>query len=843
MATLTGALWLLPNLVLVGFIAAAALHPDLRRAGFPLAAAGIAAAILSLPQGREILFVAAENASVEQYRAALWGGGGLLLLSLACWYAARRILYVPADRAPRDEAPEAELLRAWWPRLGAALPWLGAGFGLLQYPYGQRAWPWAFGLGLLCLLAAPVLALLLRLRGRLMPQRGLVPDEAEARTTWRWLIAGIVLTMLVTAAIWLRVGGAGEILPLLSTYLGLLLVCLVPQQLALRWSARRARMRGQPCPPDDVFGPRLPWLAAAALAVLWLGVTWLARPDRPMAFATLGLASYGALALFCLGWTGVVLSFSALSFWVARNRWVPGGVVAVAILLWAMLLAGTGLSDNHGLWQVASNATGPERLPVERHLRQWLEDRAVLGGVGGDAARPIPLVLVAAHGGGLRAAYWTALTLSELESRHPGFHCRIFAVAGISGGSVGALVWQASLPRPRPGGYACSTAFDGNASRTADDALGHDFLAALLGAMLGPDLTARFVPGALAPDRQLYFESALAMAEPDALTRDGRPVPFVELVRPDANSSELPALFLVATDSGTGRRVVFSDLAFEDTLLKNAVDIMARDGTGGISAVTAAAASARFPWVSPPGTLGLGQRPEDGAGTLELLDGGVFEATGAEVVDELLRGLGSWCDPSGTPGVLRCTPGHGRPDAKGRPGPVGLSLAEQAARGNCMADGAPIFVRPLALQLVNAPLVGPPEPRPILAAPELLGPIGALNAARGARGEAAYKSLEGDPSLFAGARDQDAPPFARFALDCEQHPDSVTLSWTLSAERRDYMRQRAEAALSGGSTRGDDVRLLAWLDRLEGGTAPATTAPDGCGDQTAAEATLAHASP
>ena len=159
------------------------------------------------------------------------------------------------------------------------------------------------------------------------------------------------------------------------------------------------------------------------------------------------------------------------------------------------------------------------------------------------------------------------------------------------------------------------------------------------------------------------------------------------------------------------------------------------------------------------------------------------------------------------------------------------------------ADGTPIFVRPLALQLVNAPLVGPPEPRPILAAPELLGPIGALNAARGARGEAAYKSLEGDPSLFAGARDQDAPPFARFALDCEQRPDSVTLSWTLSAERRDYMRQRAEAALSGGSTRGDDVRLLAWLDRLEGGTAPATTAPDGCGDRTAAEAMLAHASP
>ena len=258
MATaLTGALWLVPNLVLVGFIAAAALHPDLRRAGFPLVAAGIAASIFSLPQGREILFVVAENASVGEYRTALWGSAGLLMLSLACWFAARRILYVPADRAPHNEAPEAELLRAWWPRLGASLPWLGSGLGLLQYPHDQPAWHWALSLGLLFLVVAPGLVGLLWLRGRLLPDRDLGPDEAEARTTWRWLISGIVLTMLVTAAIWLRVGGMGELLPILSTYLGLLLVCLVPHQLALRWSERRARMRGQPHAPDDVFGPRM----------------------------------------------------------------------------------------------------------------------------------------------------------------------------------------------------------------------------------------------------------------------------------------------------------------------------------------------------------------------------------------------------------------------------------------------------------------------------------------------------------------------------------------------------------------------------------------------------------
>jgi len=173
-----------------------------------------------------------------------------------------------------------------------------------------------------------------------------------------------------------------------------------------------------------------------------------------------------------------------------------------------------------------------------------------------------------------------------------------------------------------------------------------------------------------------------------------------------------------------------------------------------------------------------------------------------------------------------------------------LCVAEQASQGNCVADAEPIYVRPLALQLVNAPLVGPPATRPILAAPELLGPIGALNAVRGARGEAAYRTLEGDPSLFAGARDQDAPPFARFALDCEQRPDSVTLTWTLSAERRAYIQDRAKAALAGTSTRGDDVRLLAWLDRLDGRPNAVAAASDGCKAGTAppATATVAHAS-
>jgi len=128
------------------------------------------------------------------------------------------------------------------------------------------------------------------------------------------------------------------------SYLGLLLVWLVPQQLLLRWSHRRARTLAAHNPAHDeaqVFGPRLPWLATGTLVLVWAIVTWIARPVRPLAFATLGLTDYGALAIFCLGWSGVVLFFLALSFWMARDRRIPGTAVAAAILLWGMFLAGT----------------------------------------------------------------------------------------------------------------------------------------------------------------------------------------------------------------------------------------------------------------------------------------------------------------------------------------------------------------------------------------------------------------------------------------------------------------------------------------------------------------------
>lgn len=404
------ALWVAVKLPLIAYLAIALFHRAVRPAAFPLVVAGLAAIAFNLPQGRQLFFVLVENINTLHYRMTLWGASGLLLLSLICWYTARRILYVPPDTDPNGPTPRAAALRQWWPRLAAALPWLGGAAALVSYPAADPARPWAVVLAMACVGIAGSLVWLLWQRGRrlsLVGTRFTPNDGNEAITTWNWLIAGVGATVAITGALWFWVGGVSEIVPILGTYLGLFLVFLVPHQIWLRWSAlQRATHR---LPTDGrsepiVHGPLVPWYMTGALGLAWIVLTWLAPVQRTTAFGTLGLADLGALAIFCLGLSGVVLFFSALSFWVARDRHLSGAAVAAGLLLWAFFLAGTTLSDNHALWRSSVATHDGPRKTVEQHLRKWLQDRSSANGEGRNAENPLPLVLIAAHGGGLRAA-------------------------------------------------------------------------------------------------------------------------------------------------------------------------------------------------------------------------------------------------------------------------------------------------------------------------------------------------------------------------------------------------------------------------------------------------------
>ena len=251
------------------------------------------------------------------------------------------------------------------------------------------------------------------------------------------------------------------------------------------------------------------------------------------------------------------------------------------------------------------------------------------------------MLIVATAGGGIRAAYWTATILERLERELTPEILRrhLFAISGVSGGSVGAAAYVAAV----------SAASDKPAEPTAF--LDEDFLAPAIATLAFVDLPSTMLPdlGAILPNgtmnRATVLERAFEDASEGLLAR-----PFLAFFPNEDDLSAFflseddlsappwrPALLFNSTHQNTGRRVITSHLKVERRVFLDAFD--AHDLLGAdMPASTAAHNSARFTYVSPAGRL-LPQ--DDDGGTADpqgfLLDGGYFENYGAVTALQVLR--------------------------------------------------------------------------------------------------------------------------------------------------------------------------------------------------------------
>ena len=154
-----------------------------------------------------------------------------------------------------------------------------------------------------------------------------------------------------------------------------------------------------------------------------------------------------------------------LSFLLDRHRLIPE-LVLVPLIAISYSVFGTDhfftLRGEQRSWTemgcpAAATATAMEMVDAERVLgtppSEHLASRRRWTGLG---ARP---VIVATSGGGITAAYWTAVVLAQLEKLVPvpenaGFSDLVVLVSGTSGGSVGSLyyldAYEAKRLGPRP---------------------------------------------------------------------------------------------------------------------------------------------------------------------------------------------------------------------------------------------------------------------------------------------------------------------------------------------------------------------------------------------------------
>jgi len=459
-----------------------------------------------------------------------------------------------------------------------------------------------------------------------------------------------------------------------------------------RWTRLAARVR-------DVTRSRLVG-ALVVLATLVLTATLMVDPDFASAIgvpATLTIA----LSALCL-LVGVVTALTRARVWHVTLALHPGTRTP-----WMTLLVGVWILSNllnttggyHDARTVDGTATA-QNLPeaFQTWASQWgvMDDDCLVSGT-------VPMVFVAAPGGGGKAAYWTGLGMDALFTKRfdgqPSF-CpgSLFAASGVSGGAVGLAARFAVAPTDptRRDDYGSNASEPVLANMTDDDAL-----AAALGSMILRDL-----PASLAAvrsgwrDRAAVLEDALAGDEAafrSADGEDGRKT--IDELGAGWWTRGKPILLLNGTSVGDGCRALMTNVrelpdagaggCLSDAprgslgTISAAVDVLkgllpstgASGAARGVSpsdlcegeqpaqtlrATTASVLAARFPYVTPSGALRTCTRiSKSGKDLLRVhssyvVDGGYLENTGMMSLLQLWEGTEDMvmaCNRAAEPGA------------------------------------------------------------------------------------------------------------------------------------------------------------------------------------------------
>ena len=476
---------------------------------------------------------------------------------------------------------------------------------------------------------------------------------------------------------------------------------------------------------QSVWANTWPWLLGGApylAAVVWLLFWPLSAAHR------LGVLGTIVIALGTLTITLAVLAHLAQVrqpvplFQVLRLSYTPVLSVIVAVGVAGGLVDARSLVHlARGPVTTASQAQAIAQTSWESpdntllgSLGQWeadTEDANCAWPVGNGSVRVQPLILVAAAGGGIRAAWWAEQAMSKFASTECGRH-DVFAVSSVSGGSVGMAVLataQANAGNPKP-----------QADADIHTIAGPDALAAGLDGLLLHDLIAGFtgvdLPVVQRPDGH-QFDDRAGLIESTWSNED----PQLKLPYP-LQDSPLPwRLLFNSTTVASGCRAIIANSALPESAqaagssvrsaapasssplspltcdLQTSVvgggsyDFFARLACQrGIATVTAAMLSARFPYVTPSGAVtgcdSSGNPTSSPVG--QFVDGGYVDSSGLFTLADLIPAITS---------QLRAANARALAQAQGSGQPATIFMPLVMYLGNSARPAvAPVPVPPLA---------------------------------------------------------------------------------------------------------------------------------------------------
>ncbi len=396
-----------------------------------------------------------------------------------------------------------------------------------------------------------------------------------------------------------------------------------------------------------------------------------AGPLASTAFVLIELAVGARLSLWLMRKL-LRLILAAPSAMLMVMDWLPlrarqAAIVMLPLIAVALISAGIILSGNSRVEQQEdfSARAGADLAPT---FQAWLAERKTGSG-------RYPVFVVAAQGGGIYAASTAAAFLATMQDHCPAFARHIFGISAVSGGSVGASLFNAAFAESIERGTNRKAAVDvepgcdsffarqGELTRRLRKITQDDHISPVL-AYLTPDFLGGLVSGGLwvsrRADRALgcgdsgwsgrdqilerSFMRSFRQWGPSRTGPSGAACSSQKdrddpLLRPFSagwsEKGDVPALILNATWVETGYRVAFSPFALGplgggtlysfDNLYKKPADP---------PLIQAAVISARFPVLMPPWTFKL-----DKGSRLTFVDGGYADSSGTATALQLYNRL------------------------------------------------------------------------------------------------------------------------------------------------------------------------------------------------------------
>lgn len=341
-------------------------------------------------------------------------------------------------------------------------------------------------------------------------------------------------------------------------------------------------------------------------------------------FSLLPLGVYplvGAAALVCFGFGSWQLIYLLLDF---LDQAQPIGRFKMPykfiVLIWVICCSY--FNQDHPIRLLRQDKKSP--LPtVAMHFESWAKQIETKS-----QEEQIPIYLIAAEGGALRTGAFTALLLSKLADADPGFSKRVYAYSTVSGGSLGAGLFQSiqgikdSLPHQAISPI-CKRFFE------------TDFLSPTTGKLVFAEILQCLMPWHLPVlDRAISLEASWENGWAQAMQNK-----FLvnEFAKELPSATMAPALLFQTVEAESGLPCIWSNLNLSNTIPLSKERDLASRYTGSLALSSAINLSARFPLVAPAAMFAS----QINAVKIRrhYVDGGYYDNSGQENLLELLDQL------------------------------------------------------------------------------------------------------------------------------------------------------------------------------------------------------------